>query len=65
MVNPRHIARNAKEEKDYIDIGPTSPSTDPITPGVGQADRKRTSFYVDDMVGPWFESRIPILAADA
>ena len=39
-------------QSQYTDTGPTSPSTDPITPGAWQGSHWSTNFEVTDMTRP-------------
>ena len=39
-------------QSQYTDTGPTSPSTDPITPGVGQGSQWSANFEVTGMTRP-------------
>ena len=36
----------------YTDTGPTSPSTDPITPGAWQGSHRSANFYITGMTRP-------------
>ena len=39
-------------QSQYIDTGPTSPSSDPVTPGAWQGSQRSTSVEVTGMTGP-------------
>ena len=39
-------------QSQYTDTGPTSPSTDPITPGAWQGSHWSANFEVTGMTGP-------------
>ena len=47
-----HLTRS-----QYTDSGPTSPSTDPITPGAWQVGHWSVNFEVTGMTGPYKKSR--------
>ena len=40
-------------QSQYANTGPTSPSTDPITPGAWQGRHWSANFYVTGMTRPW------------
>ena len=44
-------------QSQYTDTGPTSPSTDPITPGVWQGSHRSANFKVTGMTRPRKKSR--------
>ena len=44
-------------QSQYTDSGPTSPNTDPITPGVYQGSYWSAHFEVTGMTRPWKKSR--------
>ena len=44
-------------QSQYTDNGPTSPSTDPITPGTWQGSHWSANFWVTRMTQPWKKSR--------
>ena len=47
-----HIKLSTSTQSRYTDTGPTSPSTDPITPGVWQGSHWTANFEVTGMTRP-------------